>query len=84
MDYWTYVGAYYTKSACQYYLLDDDAYQNEFLPSYSEHHYSPRCVEDIHNPAPSYFSVLYPPIQSGADRLADWFIAKTHRAMRRR
>jgi hypothetical protein len=86
MDYWSYASAYYTKPACQYYLIEDEAngYANEFLPTYNEHHSSPRCVEDIQNPAPSYFSILYPPIQSGADRLADWLVSRTYRAFGRR
>jgi hypothetical protein len=86
MDYWTYAATYYNKEANAYYMMADDPFSyatNDFLPTYDDHATSARCIEDIQNPAPSYFSVMYPPILSGADRLAGWLVARTHRAFGR-
>lgn len=50
---------------------------SDLLPSYREHKRSPRCEEDILNPAPSYVSQFAGAQPSGADKLADWLVART-------
>jgi hypothetical protein len=57
---------------------------DESPPSYQEHERSARCKEDLLNPAPSYTSksVLCQP--SGADQLAEWLVARTSRALRKK
>lgn len=60
--------------------LDEDIYsacRDDFLPSYKEHRRSPRCEEDIYHPAPSYKSHFMGAQPSGADKLADWLVART-------
>ena len=52
------------------------------LPTYLESKLSPRCEEDISNPAPSY-NANKVAIQSGADKLAEWFTAETRRMFRK-
>jgi len=66
-------------------LLNDYAstpptYTNDLPPSYREHRYSPRCEEDVRNPAPSYLSTIAG--TSGADQLADWLVVQTRRMRR--
>jgi hypothetical protein len=55
----------------------DSSEKNDVLPSYKEHRRSPRCEEDIFHPAPSYRSHFIGAKPSGADKLADWLVART-------
>ena len=63
--------------------IDDDLYSDELPPSYIEHKRSPRCKEDIVNPAPSYASLLAISKPSGADKLAEWLVARTGKVFNR-
>ena len=71
-------------STTHYMFLHEDPNYSESLPSYWESKHSPRCEEDILNPAPSYASTRQPIIlQSGADKLAEWFTIEARRIFRK-
>jgi len=53
------------------------------LPSYVESRLSPRCEEDLRNPAPSYVLRRTAPLPSGADKLAGFFASETRRMIRK-
>ena len=53
------------------------------LPSYVESHLSPRCEEDLQNPAPSYVLKRFAPLPSGADKLSGFFASETRRMVRK-
>jgi len=53
------------------------------LPSYVESRLSPRCEEDLRNPAPSYALRRIAPLPSGADKLAGFFASETRRMFRK-
>jgi len=63
------------------YILYEEVKYDYLLPSYAESKRSPRCEEDISNPAPTYGKL--PAIQSGADKLAEWFTMETRRIFRK-
>ena len=62
-------------------LNEDPSY--EPLPSYIESRLSPRCVEDLRNPAPSYALRRTAPLPSGADKLAGFIASETKRMFRK-
>jgi len=67
------------------YLDSSESLHNELLPSYRESKRSPRCTEDISNPAPSYDAALRPPmIPDGADQLFSWISTETRKMLSRR
>jgi hypothetical protein len=63
--------------------IDDDLFSEDTPPSYIEHKRSPRCKEDIINPAPSYASLIQLSKPSGADKLAEWLVARTGKVFNR-
>ena len=63
-------------------FLNEDANYTDILPTYCESKRSPRCEEDISNPAPSYEPPKRVTIQSGADKLAEWLTFETRRIFR--
>lgn len=74
-----------TSHSSYYMILNEDGNYSDSLPSYWESKCSPRCEEDILNPAPSYASTLQPIIlQSGVDKLAEWFTIEARRIFRKR
>lgn len=64
-------------------ILNEDPISNDPLPSYIESRRSPRCEEDLRNPAPSYVLKRAAPLPSGADKLAGFFVSETRRMFRK-
>ena len=61
-------------------ILLNEYVNYETLPTYRESKRSPRCEEDISNPAPSYGTAI---TTDGADQIAQWLALETRRFFRR-
>jgi hypothetical protein len=68
---------WYNTATNQAWISIEEHSTEELPPSYYEHIRSPRCKEDIVNPAPSYASLIALSKPSGADKLAEWLVART-------